>query len=140
MMDLLQGFRQPLDVRLMPDGRWQLLQDLTYLCQFTQKAYTVPAGTITDFASVPRLPLVYLLAGNCAHLAAVVHDHLYQTAQEPKHIADRVFAEIMDRTGVKDWRRDLMLMGVVLGGQAYEMQEDGTVTKTKPGSFSAPAD
>lgn len=132
MTEILHGFRQPLDVRLRADGRWELLQDLTYLCELTGKAYTVPAGTITDFASVPRLPMVYLLAGNTAHLAAVVHDHLYQTAQEPKAVADNVFAEIMDRTGIAGWRRDLMLMGVRIGGQDYEMLEDGTVVKKAP--------
>lgn len=129
MTEILNGFRQPLDVRLRADGRWELLQDLTYLCELSGKAYTVPAGTITDFASVPRLPMVYLLAGNTAHLAAVVHDHLYQSAQEPKQVADRVFAEIMDRTGIAGWRRDLMLMGVIVGGQDYEMLDDGTVVK-----------
>jgi hypothetical protein len=126
------GFRQSLDVRLLPDGRWELLQDLTYLSDLTKKAYTVPAGFITDFASVPHLPIVYLLAGNAATLASVVHDHLYQTAQEPKDVADRVFAEIMDRTGVPRWRRDFMTIGVIVGGLDYEMMDDGSVVKIEP--------
>jgi hypothetical protein len=128
-MKIQSGFRQPLDVRLRPDGRWQLLQDLVYLSDLTHKAYTVPAGTVTDFASVPRLPLVYLLTGNTSTMAAVVHDHLYQTGQEPKHIADAIFAEIMDRTGVPQWRRDFMLLGVIVGGQDYRMRDDGSVEK-----------
>jgi hypothetical protein len=129
MSEPLYGFRRPLDVRLLPDGKWELREELRYLCRLTQKAYTVPAGFVTDFASVPRLPLTYLLAGNTAHLAAVIHDFLYETAEEPKKVADRVFAEIMDETGVPDWRRKLMFLGVAIGGGDYELGEDAVVKK-----------
>lgn len=37
----------------------------------------VPQGFITDMASVPKLPLAWLLAGGTANEAAVVHDWLY---------------------------------------------------------------
>ena len=38
----------------------------------------VPAGFNTDFASVPRLPLIYAVWGDRAHREAVLHDYLYR--------------------------------------------------------------
>jgi len=55
-----------------------------------------PAGFITDLASVPRLPFVYLVAGNRAHAAAVIHDYLYGSRVVPvRSDADAVFREAM---------------------------------------------
>ena len=38
----------------------------------------IPVGFETDLASVPRLPLVFLLWGDRAHREAVLHDYLYR--------------------------------------------------------------
>jgi len=77
----------------------------------------VPAHTETDFASVPRLPLAYLLTGNTAHYAAAVHDYLYSRARLPREQADEIFLEAMEACGVPGWRRRLMYAGVRLGGR-----------------------
>lgn len=37
----------------------------------------VDAGTRTDFASVPRIPIAYLIAGGRTNAAATLHDSLY---------------------------------------------------------------
>lgn len=37
----------------------------------------VPRGFVTDFASVPRLPFAYWIAGGMLKEAAVLHDFLY---------------------------------------------------------------
>ena len=71
------GFTVPLDVRRLDDKRWMVLREIRYLSALTQKAYTIERGFTHDFASVPRAPIAYLLAGNTAHLAALVHDYLY---------------------------------------------------------------
>lgn len=79
----------------------------------------VPAGYTTDFASVPRLPLAYLLAGNTAHRSALLHDWLY-TRQAGRAFADAVFLAAMRAEGVPWWRRALMYAAVrVAGGPAY---------------------
>lgn len=39
----------------------------------------VDRGTLTDFASVPRLPITYLLAGGKSNAPGVLHDNLYGT-------------------------------------------------------------
>ncbi len=60
----------------------------------------VPKGFVTDFASVPRLPFIYLFFGGIGDEEAVIHDWLY-TAPHRAHgscgsevtraVADRVF-------------------------------------------------
>ena len=76
----------------------------------------VPAGFSTDFASVPRLPVAYMLTGDTAHEAAVVHDFLYSTKRVSRSKADAVFLEAMETLGMSWWRRRLMWLGVRVGG------------------------
>lgn len=79
----------------------------------------IPAGTETDFASVPRIPLAYLLAGGIARRAAVLHDFLY-SKQRGKDWADKVFLAAMEADGVSWWRRQLMYNAVrAFGGGPY---------------------
>ena len=47
-------------------GNWQLTQPLVYKSDITGGTYTVPTGFVTDFASVPRVPIVFLLCGDTA--------------------------------------------------------------------------
>lgn len=104
------------------DGRstWQLLFDLIYQSDHLGGLVTVPAGFVTDFASVPRIPVAYLLAGGEANEAAVVHDYLYHSHTVPRADADAVFREAMGVTGQPWWRRQLMWAGVRLfGGRPY---------------------
>jgi hypothetical protein len=78
----------------------------------------VPAGFVTDFASVPRVPVAFWLFGDTAHAAAVVHDWLYSTEIFPKDTADSVFYEAMRASGIGFWRARFMYWGVAYGGGA----------------------
>lgn len=95
---------------------WRLLADLAYHSDSLDCLVLVPAGFVTDFASVPRLPLAYLLFGNVAREAAVVHDYLYHTGACSRALADKVFAEASEACGVAAWRRGPMWLGVRLFG------------------------
>jgi hypothetical protein len=101
------------------DGKWILRETLTYLSEVARRTIDVPAGFQTDLASVPRLPLVYLLCGDCAREAAVVHDYLYTTHQVDRATADAVLREASAVTGVPWWRRTLMYWGVRAGGARH---------------------
>ncbi len=127
-MPIVHGFTRSLDVRLLEDGRWELLEDLRYLSALTGKAYTVDKGFRTDMASVPRIPIAYYLTGNTARLAAIIHDFLYSTGAEPRETADDIFAEIMDATGEPGWRRGLMWAGVRVFGASHYIDRDGKAT------------
>ncbi len=89
----MAAFLTPLRVEWVDPRTWRLLEALVYESDRLGRAITVPGGFCTDFASVPRLPLAYLVAGGRATRAAVVHDYLYQTHEEPRDVADDVFEE-----------------------------------------------
>ena len=99
---------------------WRLLAALIYWSDVAEREIWVPKGFVTDFASVPRLPVAYMLAGNTAHGPAVVHDYLYGTHLFPKAMADNIFYEAMGVWGEPQWRRSLMYRAVSwFGGSAY---------------------
>jgi hypothetical protein len=81
--------------------------------------FTVPKGFVTNFASVPRIPIIYELAGDTASDAATVHDFLYSTHPVSRSMADAVLREASDVTAVPDWRRQLMWAGVRVFGWLY---------------------
>lgn len=95
---------------------WCILQPLIYESDVAQKVFIVPEGFVTDFASVPRIPLAFLLTGDSAHEAAVVHDFAYSRQNITRSLADAVFREAMQVTGEPGWKSWLMWAGVRLGG------------------------
>lgn len=105
------------------DGQWILAAPLIYQSDIARQTITVPAGFRTDLASVPRVPVAFLLAGDCAREAAVVHDYLYSTHLVDRATADAVLREAAAVTGVPAWRRWLMWAGVRLGGAPHWMPE-----------------
>ena len=103
------------------DGQWVLTQPLLYQSDVAGQGIAVPAGFQTDLASVPRLPVVYLLAGGTSSEAAVVHDYLYSTKKVPRATADAVLREASAVTGVPAWRSWLMWAGVrAFGGSHWK--------------------
>lgn len=106
------------------DGQWMLAGPLIYESDVAKQTITVPAGFRTDLASVPRLPIVYLLTGGTSNEAAVVHDYLYSTGLVSRKLADEVLAEASKVTGVPAWRRGLMWAAVRLfGGSHFASRE-----------------
>lgn len=95
---------------------WELEASLLYNSDLLQSTVIVPAGFRTDFASVPRLPLAFLLAGDTAHEAAVVHDYLYSQGKLSRAECDAVFKEAIIVSGEPRWRAWLMYAGVRIGG------------------------
>lgn len=101
------------------DGQWVLAQPLVYQSDVAGITITVPAGFQTDLASVPRLPVIYLLCGDTSTAAAVVHDYLYGSNLVDRATADAVLREASAVTGVPAWRRGLMWAGVRLFGASH---------------------
>lgn len=114
-------FLTPLRAELVGErsGRsvWRLTHTLVYSGDSIQIA--VPAGFETDFASVPRWPLVWWLAADTAHAPSVVHDYLYRMDGVSRKEADDIFYEAMAADqpelgirAVPRWRRWLMWAAV----------------------------
>jgi hypothetical protein len=102
-------------------GLWELTEPLVYDSDRAAMTITVPAGFKTDFASVLRLPVIYLLFGDKAHGPATVHDYLYQTGIVKRKLADDVFAEAMRvSTRLSGFDRWMMWAAVrVFGGSHF---------------------
>lgn len=102
-------------------GTWRLTAPLVFRSRELDTAIIVPADFVTDFASVPRIVLAYLLTGNTAHAAAVLHDYLYRVPTErvTRAQADAVLREAMIATRVPAWRRWMIYTGVRLGGASH---------------------
>lgn len=115
----MSKFLTELDCHLKDDDKiWELDFALIYESDILGEII-VPAGFQTDFASVPRLPIIYSLFGDKAHREAVLHDYLYRIDSVPQATysqANEVFYEAMELRG-KGWIvRHCMWLGVVLGG------------------------
>lgn len=93
-----------------------LVEPLVYYSAMLQLLVTVPAGFVTDYASVPRAPLTYWLFGGVGDEAAVVHDFLYEKGLVPRNVADEVYAEALAACAVPAWRRGPMWAAVRLFG------------------------
>lgn len=93
-----------------------VLAPFVYDSDVLQARVTVPDGFKTDLASVPRLPLAYLLFGGVSEEAAVIHDFLYSGGKVSRAQADDVFCEAMKAEGIPAWKRGPMWAGVRLFG------------------------
>lgn len=119
-------FFDPLKAELIGERNrrpvWRLLRGLAYKSEILDEILWIKAGFETDFASVPRLPLAWLLAGDTAHKAAVVHDFLVAVRLPAGKIAwsraADVFDEALRAERVPGWRRVLMVAAVRLAGLA----------------------
>lgn len=74
------AFKTQLKVERLPNKgnrkQWMLLDWLIYDSK-TVGLILVPPKYVTDFASVPRLPLIYLVFGGRSDEEATLHDFLY---------------------------------------------------------------
>lgn len=81
-------------------GKHRVIEDFIYYSN-TVGYIIVPAGFETNFASVPRLPFVYLLFGGVGDEEAVLHDFLYTPPHTPgtchQKIVTRSEADLMFR-------------------------------------------
>jgi hypothetical protein len=103
------------------DGRgdWELDDRFRFQSDEAGQIIEVEKGFHTDFASVPRLPVVFLLTGDTARKAAVIHDKLYKSKMLPRALADKVLLEACAVTGISAWRRWLIYAGVRVGGASH---------------------
>ncbi|CDY79501.1 hypothetical protein BGLT_02282 [Caballeronia glathei] len=103
------------------DGKWRLTQPLVYDSDVAGRVFVVPVGFVTDLASVPRVPIAYLLAGGTSAEASVVHDAIYTYHWVSREIADAVLREASAVTQVPWLRRQIMWLAVrCFGGSHWD--------------------
>lgn len=108
----------PTAVRPFPDhDQWILLEDLEYHIGQSGVTLTVPAGFVTDYASIPRGFWGIASPHDRYSEAAVVHDYLYWTQSCTRQQADNIFLIAMKEAGVSALRGWFIHMSVRSAGQ-----------------------
>lgn len=114
------------ELQPLPDGdHWRTTTRLTYKhkAQGTVIRVRVPAGFVTDGASIPRL--LWSLVGHPLgeyHPAAIVHDALYDgtaplpNLDNPRRVADQILLAACADLGVSWVKRRTLYIGVRVGG------------------------
>ena len=130
---MVSEFLTKLRVEQVTEDDWVLLEPLVYSSELLGRKVTVPAGFVTDFASVPRLPFIYWFAGDTAKAPAVLHDWFYRTNTEDitRATADALLAEAMEVRGYWKIRSWLMWAGVRIGGYwSYDTRSTSSTHST----------
>jgi hypothetical protein len=111
----------PLKVEVLPDGRhYKLLEDMVVFSHW-YGVCVVPAGFVTDFASVPRGLWNFFPPTGPYARAAVYHDFLYQMGTISRADADREFVDGMRALGVFPITRMAMWAALrMFGGAAWK--------------------
>lgn len=121
------GHREPARVEgdvvtlYLTDRERCLLAPIAYVDPWGVR-YEVPAGYLTDFASIPRTAWWWLPPDDPKLIyAAAVHDRSYETHELPRLEADRLLIEIASMQGLSTASCALVYSAVRLGGaRAYE--------------------
>jgi hypothetical protein len=94
----------------------------------------VPAGSLTDGASIPRIFHAILGPSGPWFPAAVVHDYLYSTASSANHpdvsrkLADQIFLQAMDDCGVGGITRTVIYYAVrAFGWLSWRNKRNSTI-------------
>lgn len=114
----MSQFTTKLVVEKINNIYWKLLEGFEYHVGTypSDEIIKVPAGFITDFASVPKMFRGLIKRDGKHGKAAVIHDYCYATAIYSKFKADRIFLEAMAVLGVNLWKREIMFHAVLWFG------------------------
>lgn len=107
-------FTTDLDLRATEPGRWVLLAPLVWDEGTT--GITVPAGFVTDLASVPRPFRNILNINGRSRRAAVLHDFVYTEQTLTRADCDALFRRALIAEGVSIAGRWIYWSGVRVGG------------------------
>lgn len=113
---MVAEYLDSLHVEAIGGGKFKLLDEFRYYSPVYGGTIIVPQGFITDFDSVPRLPVVYMAVANVAQRAAVIHDYLYSKQLTSRRLADNVFYEAMRVDSINIFRAYSMWLGLRFAG------------------------
>ncbi|QXH79305.1 DUF1353 domain-containing protein [Pseudomonas sp. FJ2-5-13] len=96
---------------------WILLKDKTYDIGSSGAQVIIPAGFVTDYASIPKSLWSIASPHSDYSEAATIHDYLYWTQSCTRLQADNIFLIAMKEDGVSDFRRWTIYRAVRGAGQ-----------------------
>lgn len=114
---LAQPIHSPLLKPFADNREWVLHEELAYSVGESGVEIRVPAGFVTDFASIPQ-PLWSLgLSPNGTYSrAAIVHDYLYWSQSCSREQANNILVIAMKESNVASATRNAIFEGVRSGG------------------------
>lgn len=113
-----ERFPDELRLRKLNARNWQVVSPYRFHSRIIGTV-TVPAGTVTDLASIPFFARCFVATDGEWTKPAVVHDFLYGPNARPavsRRYADRAFHEAMTERGVSPILRTVIYLAVRLGG------------------------
>jgi hypothetical protein len=115
----MSSFTAPLTVTKIDARLWVTERAFRYYVGHENSAdyIDVPEGTLTDFASVPRIFWSIIPPDGQYTQAAVLHDYLYRTHERSRKESDEIFLEAMKVLAVPSWKRQIMFWAVRLFGK-----------------------
>lgn len=105
--------------RLLPQGdEWVLLEPFwfTWVGQGETIHRHIPAGFVTDGASIPRFYRWRFSPTGKGFRAAVAHDWLYREAVVPRGVCDQVFRDGLAFCGENGWNQRVIHAALRIGG------------------------
>ncbi|EAO9544549.1 DUF1353 domain-containing protein [Salmonella enterica subsp. houtenae] len=109
----MSRFTTPAILEMLGHYNWRVYEPFEFsLSDDNSDVISVPAGFITDLASVPRIFWTPLPPGGKYAKAAIIHDYLYDNALRTKKEADLIFLDEMTVLGVPKWKRIVMYLAV----------------------------
>ena len=120
------GFKSSVIVEKLRDfdRLWRVYGELEF--DNDGELITVPAGFITDFASVPRIFWTIFPPDGKYTAAAILHDFLYSIQDRSRKEVDRIFLIAMKSLKVPTWQRVTMYSAVrMLGWLSWNKKEAG---------------
>ena len=134
----MSSFTSPLFVEEIGGGNWRIAQEFDYAVGTEDSGIVigVPAGFVTDFASIPQVLWNILPPVGKYGKAAVIHDYLYCSGGRvitvpqagralklyySREQCDDIFREAMEVLGVGRIKRNLMWLAVrAFGGPSFK--------------------
>jgi hypothetical protein len=115
----VSSFLSPIRAEDLEDGYTRrLLEDVVYHVGSPKSTdrIVVPAGTIWDGGSVPKIFWNIVSPWGRASKAYLLHDHLYATQERSRLVSDAILMEAMEVLGVNFFQRTLIHRAVRIGG------------------------
>ena len=104
---------------------WELTAPLRYYSNIVDEVIEASLGFRLDFASVPRIPIIWWIYGGIMQRPAAIHDWIYRVKLYPRRTGDLVFREAVGVDGGGPVICNSMYAGVRLGGHWAYGRDDG---------------
>ncbi|EJD8884043.1 DUF1353 domain-containing protein [Salmonella enterica] len=122
----MSQFTTPAILEMLDHYLWRIHEPFEfYLSDDNSDIISVPAGFITDLASVPRIFWTLLPPDGKYAKAAIIHDWMYDNALRTKKEADLIFLDGMTVLGVPKWKRTVMYWAVRIFGRGSYIKVSG---------------